>query len=94
VQYHPGITNISQLLWTSQTPFLNTEKFFNGVLEHKLWLESGCWRAVQDEMVDLWSPQATCLDQNVTKVTETQVTAPTKIMEIFRYQTSACVIPY
>jgi len=25
----------------------------NGVLGHILWLESGCWRAIQDELVDL-----------------------------------------
>lgn len=42
LQYHPVIANISQPLWPSQTPSLNTEKFLNGVLGHILWLESGC----------------------------------------------------
>jgi hypothetical protein len=30
---------------------------------HILWSESGCWKAVQDKMVDLMEP---ILDQNVT----------------------------
>lgn len=52
---------------------------------HILWLESGCWRAIQDEMVDLMEPS---LDQNVKSHSTHENNGD------IQHQTSACVVPY